>query len=194
MINIKPIFEKSNFLNKFNIDQILFEGAYPVLFTMTDGKKELLAICPVADNKGMVWILSETSFETIIAMLKNEITIREAFEADNKEKYIVRYDGKDILHEKVGLSVLSKEFLPDEGEYIDAEDDEFDEEIAYYRHRNDYRQIEVSPLSWIVYSLPESKGVVKRDEVTRKNIVIRDERNRSFYNIPLENKQINSVR
>lgn len=194
MINIKAIFDKSDFLKQFNIDQILFEGAYPVLFTMTDRKRELLAICPVADAKEMVWIFSETSFETIIAMLQNEITIREAFEADSVEKHIVRYDGKDILHEKVELSDVSKEYLPDEGEYIDAEEDEFDEEITYYRYRNDYRQITVPSLLWIVYPLPKRKGIVKREANKNKNTLVQDVRNRSFYNIPLENKSLNSVR
>lgn len=194
MINIKSIFEKSEFLKQFNIDQILFEGAYPILFTMTDGEREILVICPVADSEKMVWILSETSFETLIAMLQNEITIREAFEADSLEKHIVEYDGKELLHEKVELSDISKELLPDVGEYIDPDDEEFGTEIAYYKFRNDYRQIALSPLFWIVYSLPVSKGFVKRDDVKRKDNVLQNEKNRSFYSIPLENKQLISVR
>ena len=138
MINISKILKKCDQLKNADIDKILFEGAYPVLLTMTDGEKEYLVICPAANSKEMTWIVSETSFSNLIELLTNKMTIRDAFLAVSDDKICLKYNGNNMETMREKRQMFPEKLLPDAGEFIDAEVDEFKEEIEYYRKREQY--------------------------------------------------------
>lgn len=119
------------------IDRIIFESAYPILFVCSNEEKELfLCVCCQNNRKGKKWLISKTSSETIVKMLKDEIPIRDAF-LENRDCKItvdrmngetnVYFDNDDWLEDSI--------YLPKKGEYLEAEPDEFSEEIAYYQSR-----------------------------------------------------------
>lgn len=81
------------------------------------------------------WIGTKTNYATLIQLLKNEITIRDAFLGVTDEKIIINYDGKEAVADTVKKNRISVELLPTEGEYMDAEDGECSKEIATFEER-----------------------------------------------------------
>lgn len=130
-------------------DKVFFETYYPILFTVNNKNGQLfLCVCCQCNKAGCKWLLTETTPQILIAVLKNKITLRNAF---------LEFKGIQItiLSNESGISVLEKDpndwnseesrALPDKDEFLEAEDGEFDEEIEhYYKLINDiYETIEV---------------------------------------------------
>ena len=153
MIDLATIFSKNSFFDNLEIDRILVEGPYPVMFTMKRDEKEFLVICPVINSKEIVWILSEITLTNIICMLKDNITIYEAFMGGTSTKYIARYDGNNVLVEKNAKEEIPEYLLPDQDEYMEVDEGEFDEEIQYYEKIRSYKIIEIHPRRWRLYKL-----------------------------------------
>lgn len=126
----------------FNIGQpikqerVFFESYYPILFTCRGNDHSLyLCVCCVAENNYKKWLLAEVAPKTIVKMLKDEITIRDAFLLDNKNKYTIEVlNGEEkITSQHVGdWHPETSVFLPTAGEYIDADQGEFDDDIGFY--------------------------------------------------------------
>lgn len=131
-------FIKIDGIGELKIDRIFFESYYPILFTCSNEKEELfLCVCCQANADGKKWLITKTDGETIVCILKNEITVRKAFlkypqlqitvfDDNSNDLSIIRGDDKDWNND-------TSEALPEKGEYLDAEDGEFAEEIAYYK-------------------------------------------------------------
>lgn len=188
MINISKILKKCDQLKNADIDKILFEGAYPVLFTMTDDEKEFLVICPVANSKEMTWIVSETSFSNLIELLTNKITIRDAFLAVSDDKICLKYDGNNMETTRKKRQMFPEKLLPDAGEFLDAEVDEFKEEIEYYRKREQYRNISISPIRWQIYLLQKNKHIIPGNKQKWERNTGHAGNQNSFFNIPIPDK------
>ena len=193
MINFSELLKKCDQLKNADIDKILFEGAYPVLFTMADSEKEYLVICPVVNSKEMTWIVSETSFSNIIELLTNKITIRDAFLAVSDDKICLTYDGKKMETTIEKRQTFPEELLPDAGEFIDAEDDEFEEEIEYYRKREQYRSISISAIRWQIYLLQNNKHVISRNKQEWERNTDNAGKQTSFFNIPIPDKSYSTI-
>ena len=117
---------------------ILFEGPYPIAFTCTDNEEKVFFfICYQVTPEVIRYIASETSYETLIDMLKDKITLRDAFLAVSEKKYNIEFRGdyENIKVEYVKKDQLEPSILPTEGEYMEGEDDEFAEEIALFEER-----------------------------------------------------------
>ena len=134
------------------IDKILFESNIPILFVCKNEKDELfLCVCCQSNNNGRKWLVSGVDEETIIKMLSDRISLREAFLADDsfrlsvqrtKDGISIGYNEEDWKEESI--------YLPKKGEYMEAEEGEFDEEIEYYNERlrrKDYKDPFVSILT-----------------------------------------------
>ena len=67
--------------------------------------------------------------------LEDKITIREAFLNGEKAKLLIEYDGKEVCFDFVAKEQIPHELLPTTGEYMNAEDDEFLEEITYFKKK-----------------------------------------------------------
>lgn len=128
-------------LGMLEIEKVLFSSNYPILFTCRNEGNELyLCVCCQNNEVGKKWMLAETNPDNIVRMLENEITMREAFILPNKKRYSIFTSGTQNV-----MNVIKNEDpeewdadnsidLPDKGEYIDAEEDEFIEEIRFYRN------------------------------------------------------------
>ena len=81
------------------------------------------------------WIGTKTDYKTLIQLLKNEVTIRNAFLSVADEKIIINYDGKELVADIVNKDQVPVELLPAAGEYLDTESDEYSEEIAKFEER-----------------------------------------------------------
>lgn len=120
------------------IDRVIFEASYPILFTCLSEKNELfVCVCCQNNDKGKKWLISKVSSDTMVKMLKDEIPIRDAFLEDSccritvhkyKEKTDIYFDDENDWSE-------NSIYLPQKGEYLEADPDEFCEEIAYYQNR-----------------------------------------------------------
>jgi hypothetical protein len=142
-------FIKINKLGTLQIDKILFESHYPILFTCVNESSDLfLCICCQANKDGKRWLITKTIPQTVIKILKDEITLREAFLQFTDIQYTVFSNSEVTTIKENDLSDWDYEnsiYLPEKDEYMEVEDGEFDEEILYYEKlRNDnYKEIKL---------------------------------------------------
>lgn len=127
-------------IGNLEMDMVLFESYYPILFTCLNEKRELfLCVCCQANSKGKKWLLTKTTPQIVIDILENKITLRNAFLQFPEVQYTILADGNNqeiIEKDKNDWDYNSSVCLPDKGEYMEAEEGEFDDEIAYYKSLN----------------------------------------------------------
>lgn len=118
------------------MDKILFQAGYPVLFTCTDSARDLfICVCCQNNEQGVKWLASRTNSAEIVKLLKNELTIREAFTNETVERFSVNsMNGEKMRVVKDDRNDWTEDsiYLPKANEYLDAEPEEFEEEIRYY--------------------------------------------------------------
>lgn len=128
-ICVKPIGE-------LKIDRVFFESYYPILFTCTDGNKNIyLVVSYFAHEKEKKWLLTKVDPKTIIRFLKDEITIRDAFLLPNEKKYKLISKNANYTLEEEDISMWNSPKnlnLPASNEYMDSDCGEFDEDIEHY--------------------------------------------------------------
>ena len=159
-MEIERLFNSTIEFRNAKIDWILFEGYYPVLFTMEDGDKEYLFCCPETNKNETVWIAALVDPLVVVDMLCDRITIRDAFDACSKVKYILVNDHNGMSVERVDQG-FPDYYLPTAGEYMEAEPDEFEEEISYYQRKSMYDTFECEPMTWNLYSVFGARAVLK---------------------------------
>lgn len=158
-MNVEKIFRKIPVFNEITIDKILFESKYPVMFTCKNGADIYLFICCLVNATKVKWIGTKTDYNILINLLENKVTIRDAFLSVTEEKQLVEYDGTKVLYDIVESKNISDELLPTSGEYMDAEEGEFAEEIAIFRSRNENFEYKIQPRInsfWILNFLVEN--------------------------------------
>lgn len=146
-MNVQTLFRKIDILKNVSMDVVLFESKYPVLFTCKDEGKIYLFICCLVNSKIAKWIGTETRYETLIELLEDKIPIRDAFLKDDVKKMIIEYDGiqKCISCNQINGSEIPESLLPTVGEYMEAEDGEFDEEIQIFKSRIVSKEVIIKP-------------------------------------------------
>lgn len=128
-------FKNLQYIGDLKMSYIIFHYEYPILFTCTD-KNNTLYLCVCCEiRKEQRWIITQTNNEELLKMLEDKITIREAFINKKFNHYIVRYYGEGIKEtcEKVKVEEIDILDLPTEGEYIEAEENEFKDYIKELR-------------------------------------------------------------
>ena len=144
-MKIEKIFRKIPNFTDIILDTILFESKYPVLFTCKNDEDIYLFICYLVNSEKIEWIGTRTTYDNLIDLLKNKITIRDAFLNVTNNKIMVRYDGKDVEYEFKKSSEIPDEILPTIGEYMDAEEGEYEEEIVEFQERNKNVEYVIQP-------------------------------------------------
>ena len=91
-MRLQEILRQSDCLSYVTIDQILFESSYPILFSGYDNNNIYLIICHSVNSERMSWIVTKTTYDIIISMLKNNIIIRDAFLSFTSEKILLTFD------------------------------------------------------------------------------------------------------
>lgn len=131
-MNIENILRKVDGFSEIRIEKLLFESTYPILFSCKLKEKVFLFICHAANSVSMKWIATETTYENLISLLKDKITIREAFMNCSNTKFMMSYDGSKTECNKCFATDIPDYILPTDGEKMDVEEDDFNEEIIYY--------------------------------------------------------------
>ena len=134
-MNVQKIFDEMNVIDGLKVDTILFEEHYPVLFTCTANQDVYLFICIQVTSQEITWIASKTCYPTLIKMLQNEMTIRDSFLSGSHYHYIFRYKGKNKPLYYTHTTLIPDDWLPTQGEYINAENGEFAKEIEEFTNR-----------------------------------------------------------
>lgn len=118
------------------IDKIIFESYYPILFTMKNDNGDLfLCVCHQNDFEAQRWLLTKTSPSVMLKVLKDEITLREAFVYYPGLRVSIEMNDNSIVYrydEQQDWDYQNSRLLPDMGEYLEADSNEFDEEINYF--------------------------------------------------------------
>ena len=124
-------------LGNLVLDQVIFETYYPSIFTCLNEQNDLfLCVCCRANQDGKKWLITKTEPQVVVSMLQDEITVREAFTAFSTVRVTVTKNGNDRMvtwNDEQDWDVQTSRSLPDAGEYLDADVDEFEEEIAYFK-------------------------------------------------------------
>lgn len=134
-MNIEDILRKVDGFSEVRIEKVLFESTYPILFSCTSNERVFLFICYAASSTSMKWIATETTYENLILLLKDQITIREAFMNCSNTKFIISYDGNETECYKCLATDIPDHILPTDGEKMGVEEDEFEQEITYYSQK-----------------------------------------------------------
>jgi len=129
-------------MGRLYFDKILFESNYPVLFTCRDMNMSIyLCVCHSASGGLRKWLMTRVEAVTVISLLKDEITIREAFISGDNVKYSVHLEDNTYHVDENNVFEWDEQnssCLPSEGEYMDAEEGEYDEIIEYYADTTEY--------------------------------------------------------
>lgn len=144
-MSIEKIFKRISGFENMILDTILFESKYPVMFTCTNNNDVYLFICCLINAAGVKWIGTKTNYDTLIALLENRITIRDAFLRVEEKKIIIEYNGQNVYRHIVDRRDIDNNLLPTAGEYMDAEDDEYLDEIAVFKYRNTNIEYTIQP-------------------------------------------------
>lgn len=158
---MKSDFMKTKGRGMLKYDRILFEDAYPMLFTCTDSEDRLyLCLCCQFNREGVRWLVKSVQPGTVIRMLQNKITIRDAFLADSDYRLECFKSAKGRKSCTEGISPVWNEdskYIPKADSYMDPEEDEFAEEI---RHYESFRARELIA-SLLTYSADKNETVYR---------------------------------
>lgn len=174
-MKVENIFRSIPDFSNIVLDKILFESKYPVMFTCKNKKDVYLFICCLVAGDKVEWIGTKTTYDNLIALLENRITIREAFLNITEDKIIIDYNGKNVDYREEKGSNIPENLLPTAGEYMDAEDDEYAEEIATFRRRNTNIEYVIKPRvnRFFVFRY-SGKSVLISDDVFSTDLDVKD--------------------
>lgn len=118
-------------------DLVFIDDIYPVLFTCIDNlRNTYLCACYFADSSKTLWLVTKTEPERVIELLNNKETIREMFESDELWMICKLKSKKEIQVKQIAdWKNFDKNAFPEEGEYMDADEEEFEEEISILKKR-----------------------------------------------------------
>ena len=118
-------------------DMILAEYIRPILFTCLDEYNHLyICSCYHADGDAVKWILAKTTEEAVIRLLQNEIPIRDMFSGAEKIYLLTLSErGAQPQAEEKATEDVPENYFPTAGYDMEADEGEFDEEIAELRER-----------------------------------------------------------
>lgn len=135
-MKIENVFRKIPEFSNIVLDTILFESKYPVMFTCKNKGDLYLFICCLVSAEKVEWIGSKTTYDNLIDLLENKITIRDAFLNITENKIIIEYNGKETDYKIVKGNDVPDNLLPTAVEYMEAEEGEYVEEIALFKQQN----------------------------------------------------------
>lgn len=121
-------------------ENIFVSETHPILYTCVDKQNNhYICLFSVESAKLRKWLISPVEIQTIIDMLEDKITIRECLaqrKNKNPNKYTFVQVGNKLsclINEPVDWDYEASKVLPTRGAYMEAEEDEFKEEIQEYR-------------------------------------------------------------
>lgn len=134
-MDVEKILRKIPGFSQIKLDVILFEGAYPILFTCKSESDIYMFICCEFDGKNVKWIATKTDYKNLINLLRDKISIRESFLNGSNTMFAIDFNGVDVLCKELLKSEINSNILPSAGQYMGAEKGEFFEEILIFEER-----------------------------------------------------------
>lgn len=137
-----PYFENVPKYGNLVVEQVIVEYIYPLLSVLKDKNGDRY-LCMCFDTRGsQQWLISPISSSNLIKMLTNRLTLKDSFIKDTD---IVIYAFRDYETRKDSFLQMASDkvpldYLPEAGEYLDAEQNEWEEYIA---------KINASTCAWI---------------------------------------------
>lgn len=133
------------------VDRVLFETFIPILFVCENENKELfICVCHHTQNDQRSWLVAKTTADLIIQLLTDKITLRQIFTTDPTIRLTITKTNKktDIYHNEDDWLEYSPK-LPAEA-YLDADGDEYAEDIAYYKNKKYSKKIKKNLESYLL--------------------------------------------
>ena len=124
-----------NSIGQTYYDCIILDGVEPVIFTCVDENKNLYySVCVYNVIGEQEWFISRITPAAMCDLLSNKLTIREAATFGGKIWFAKESQNGNIEWTYKDAKEYSDDFLPTAGVYIDADNDEFNEEIHHFKH------------------------------------------------------------
>lgn len=167
-INNRPLF----------MDLILVEYHYPILFTCLDNRGNMyISTCFHADAQEREWLIAQTTPNAVIDLLRNNISIRDVFPKDDTLIYLAAKskDAQETVIQTVRADEVPEKIFPTGGMFMDADEDEFTEELVILRKRLltkrnyelllSFKQQQMGQKSWLIYTVSHSPqiSILKED-------------------------------
>lgn len=126
-----PYFKNVPGIGDLKMEQIIVDYDYPLLSVLRDNSGNRY-LCMCFDTHGaQQWLITPISNKVLISLLKNKATLSFPFEdlSTKKFKAVMDYHTREETFQLLDACQIPKEDLPEEGEYLDAEPDEWEEYI-----------------------------------------------------------------
>lgn len=134
-----PYFENVLKYGDLHMEQILVEYDYPLLSVLVDDKNNrYVSICYSVIN-AQRWVIAPISVSNLIGLLTNKITLDAPYKKCNTNVILAvrNYKTKKEAFQEINPEKIPEECLPEAGEYLDAEEDEWS---SYIRQLQQLRQ------------------------------------------------------
>lgn len=117
-------------------DMVLVESTRAILFTCKSEFDDLyICACHCANSEKVEWLVAPTTPNRVIDLLTNKLTIRNMFDKESLLFLVTLMAGeKTKAIKKFLLQDIPPNILPSAGYYMDADENEFDEELAELRN------------------------------------------------------------
>ena len=117
-------------------DLVLVDYIYPVLFTCVDNYGQIYIVtCYLADGKTKEWIIARSDPDKIINLLQDKISMRDIFLNTSLWQAVLKAGETTPAVTPVRVENLDPCILPTPGEFMDADPNEFDDEIKVLSER-----------------------------------------------------------
>ena len=127
-MNIEKIFRKIPKFKNIHLDTVLFESRYPILFTCVCGRDVYLFVCCLFTNEVVKCIGTKTNDDILI-------------------KLMIDYKVDGVHLNELFSTEIPPQLLPTVGEYMEAEEGEYFDEISHFKKRLN-RQKNLNKLSF----------------------------------------------
>ena len=154
-------------------DCILLDGDAPVLFTCKNIMSQLYyCVCIYNVIGAQEWLITKTTPKVMCDLLKNTITMRQAITVEDKIWFAKEKPNGRISWDYKSVEDFPDDYLPTDGMYMDADDDEFDEEIRHYNMLQAEANIKIEQISKIREISPKEMPKIARIPVTTPNFIL----------------------
>lgn len=134
-MNKKVFLNQNRILPRLYYYMVFVQSIRPVLFACQDDASNVyLCCCHCSNGEKTEWVIAPTTYERLVRLLTDKITIRDAFTEGNTELFVATMGADDP-----SVTVVQRQLqavaaiLPTAGYYMEAEPGEFDEELVQLR-------------------------------------------------------------
>lgn len=166
-----PYFENVLGHGDLHMEQVIVEYDYPLLSVLIDDKENrYVSICySVMDAQR--WIIAPISVPDLIGLLTNTITLDAPYKKCDTDVILALrdYKTKKETFRKIDPASIPEECLPETGEYLDAEENEWSSYVRWLRQKkSDWESVfkpepiiansMLNKLFVVTYPIKRSKG------------------------------------